>query len=126
MMNGPSPSSSIFINPRDEEKRLINEERQKLVLAKREFVLQALESYRRFINQGKTNVSIYEVKTRLQTLFDEIREEFQEDVTPEEFVDLCNNLEGNEPALVFDSWIIINKWLNKKSLMKIFKPEALL
>ena len=118
-------TSQVF-NPKEEEKRLINEERQRLVLNKREFVLQALESYRRMVNQGKSNAPIYEVKTRLQTLFEEIEPELMQDSTLLELKLMTENLESNNPALILDVWKFINQWLTKKALMKIFKPDPLL
>lgn len=120
-----NPPQHFYNYNKDEEKRTINSERQFTVLNKREFVLQAIESYRRLINQGK-NPPIYEVKTRLQTLFMELRSDIKQDITAEEYYDLENNLSSDSPAKIFDALEFIEDWIHTKKLMSIFKPEVLL
>lgn len=120
-----NPPSHFYNFNKDEEKRNINSERQFTVLNKREFVLQAIESYRRLINQGK-NPPIYEVKTRLQTLFMELRSDIKQDITSAEYYDLENNLSSDVPAKIFDALEFIEDWIHTKKLMSIFKPEVLL
>ena len=96
------------------------------VLMKRENVAQSIEAYKRLVFQGRGNVPIYEVKTTLATLFDYIKTAIKEDITLEEYSDLERCLESNKPSEVLDGWDLINSWLYKKGLTKIFKPKAIL
>lgn len=110
---------------KDEEKRSIREDKEIIIMNKREFVSEAIESYKRLRNQN-FDASIYEVKTRLSTLFDDIDDAIRENISAEEYSDLVNNLLSNEPALLFDAWKFINSWLYKKGLLKVFKNDVVL
>jgi len=96
------------------------------ILLKKEAVSQSIEAYRRILYQGRSNVPIYEVKTRIHTLFDDIKEAMKKDLKENDFQELERYLRNNNSEEILKAWEIINKWLYEKGLTKIFKDKTIL
>ena len=90
------------------------------VLILRQFVASAIESYERLINQNY-KADCYEIKTRLSTLFKEIKYEMKEGITEGEYNKLVTQLNSSNGLLILEAYDFISCWLYKKGLLKIFK-----
>lgn len=96
-----------------------------IVLNKREFANESIYLYLREKNKGG-NPPIYQVKTAIQNLFVEIECSIQEELSKEEYDDLNSMINCNDEVLIFKAWDIINHWLYKKDLTRIFRKRRLL
>ena len=97
----------------------------KIILEKRAFFIDSLEAYNRVVYKNG-RADIYEVRTRLKTLFEELKPGLSIALSVEEFNDLEESINKGQPAGVMEAWDIINNYIYNKGLTDIFKKEEIL
>lgn len=97
----------------------------RIILEKRAFFIDSLEAYNRVVYKNG-RADIYEVRTRLKTLFEELKPGLTNTLSPEEFNDLEDSINNGSPASVLEAWDIINGFIYNKGLTDIFKKEEIL
>lgn len=97
----------------------------KIILVKRLFVSDSIEAYNRLRLQN-IKTSCYEIKARLNNLFDDLIPYLKENVSLEEFEDLRLSVQKGEITELLEAWHFINQFLYDKKLLDIFSPEVIL
>lgn len=105
----------------DAPEKIIN----KIILEKRAYVIDSLEAYHRQVFK-RQRADIYEVRTRLNSLFEEIAPALEESLSPEEYQDLRDSIHKGTDTDLLDAWEQINKFIYSKGLTNIFKKEEIL
>jgi len=97
----------------------------KIILVKRWYFSDALESYNKQIFQGY-QTSLCVVRARLINLFDELNPFLRRSLSIEEFEDLQKSVRNGNIADILDVWEFINDFLFKKGFLDILKKEVIL
>lgn len=90
-----------------------------LILEKREYFLNAQESYIVAVGKG-INAEPYAVKARLHTLFLELQAAFKRKLPPEEYAWLLDRVRNPETfGDMVDTYMYINEWLDDMRIIRL-------
>ena len=88
-----------------------------LILQSRDNFIQALEAYRRTKYKG-IQASSHEIRSRAQSLYEEVRSAMRNSMTPEEFKRLTEQINSSEVDDIEEAWHTIDEWLYEKKLIQ--------
>ena len=86
-----------------------------LILQRRDGFIESLEAYNRTKSKGVI-ASTYEVRSRLISLFEEIRSSFLSSETDKEVMEIEAKIKNDDIDSIMEVYHIIDEWLYKKKL----------
>jgi hypothetical protein len=94
------------------------------VLHREDYLSECVFFYNQQVNKGN-NPGIYQIKTALSSLFDEVKFSMYEEMKKEDYDNLFKLTLSNKEDDIFEARNIISSWLHKIQLTSIFKRKIL-